>query len=92
MSSPFLIVASFGRKGLDAVILNAGILRSMSLGNLDAAAIREQFEVNALALLLLQALPPLMILDQLALMTSRMGSIEDNSSGGTMAIECRRWP
>ena len=48
-------------KQLDAVILNAGILRSMSLGNLDAAAIREQFEVNALApLLLAQALLPLM--------------------------------
>ena len=72
-------------KQLDAVILNAGILRSMSLGKLDAAAIREQFEVNALApLLLAQALLPLMRSgSKLALMTSRMGSIEDNSSGGT---------
>jgi NAD(P)-dependent dehydrogenase (short-subunit alcohol dehydrogenase family) len=70
---------------LDGLILNAGILESMPLEDLDAAAIRRQFEVNALApLLLVRAL-----LEQLspgskvALMTSRMGSIEDNSSGGS---------
>ena len=70
---------------LDGLILNAGILQSMGLEDLDAEAIRRQFEVNALApLLLVRAL-----LEQLprgakvALMTSRMGSIEDNSSGGS---------
>jgi NAD(P)-dependent dehydrogenase (short-subunit alcohol dehydrogenase family) len=57
----------------------------MGLEDLDAEAIRRQFEVNALApLLLVRAL-----LEQLprgakvALMTSRMGSIDDNSSGGS---------
>mgnify|MGYP005688885975 FL=1 len=34
---------------LDGVILNAGILHSMGLEDLDAEAIRRQFEVNALA-------------------------------------------
>jgi NAD(P)-dependent dehydrogenase (short-subunit alcohol dehydrogenase family) len=70
---------------LDGLILNAGILQSMGLEDLDAEAIRRQFEVNALApLLLVRAL-----LEQLprgakvALMTSRMGSIDDNSSGGS---------
>ena len=70
---------------LDGLILNAGILQAMGLEDLDAEAIRRQFEVNALApLLLVRAL-----LEQLprgakvALMTSRMGSIEDNSSGGS---------
>jgi len=70
---------------LDGLILNAGILQSMGLEDLDAKAIRRQFEVNALApLLLVRAL-----LEQLprgakvALMTSRMGSIDDNSSGGS---------
>jgi NAD(P)-dependent dehydrogenase (short-subunit alcohol dehydrogenase family) len=70
---------------LDGLILNAGILESMGLEDLDAEAIRRQFEVNALApLLLVRAL-----LEQLprgakvALMTSRMGSIDDNSSGGS---------
>ena len=38
---------------LDGVILNAGILPSMGLEDLDANAIRRQFEVNALAPLLL---------------------------------------
>ena len=70
---------------LDGLILNAGILQAMGLEDLDAEAIRRQFEVNALApLLLVRAL-----LEQLprgakvALMTSRMGSIDDNSSGGS---------
>ena len=70
---------------LDGVILNAGILQSMGLDDLDAEAIRRQFEVNALApLLLARALVPQMPRGaRLALMTSRMGSIDDNSSGGS---------
>ena len=70
---------------LDGVILNAGILHSMGLEDLDAAAIRQQFEVNALApLLLARALVPQMPFgSRLALMTSRMGSIDDNTSGGS---------
>ena len=69
----------------DGVILNAGILRSMRLDDLNAEAIREQFEVNALApLLLAKALVPLMHTgSKFALMTSRMGSIDDNTSGGS---------
>ena len=70
---------------LDGVILNAGILQSMGLEDLDAAGIRRQFEVNALApLLLARALVEQMPRGaKLALMTSRMGSIADNSSGGS---------
>ena len=70
---------------LDVVILNAGILQSMGLDDLDPEGIRRQFEVNALAPLLLtralvDQMPPG---SRLALMTSRMGSIDDNSSGGS---------
>ena len=70
---------------LDLVILNAGILQSMGLSDLDVDAIRQQFEVNALApLQLSRALVPQMPPgSKLALMTSRMGSIDDNSSGGS---------
>ena len=70
---------------LNGVILNAGILQSMGLVDLDPEGIRRQFEVNALApLLLARSLAPLMPAgSKLALMTSRMGSIEDNSSGGS---------
>lgn len=70
---------------LDGVILNAGILESMGLEDLDPDSIRRQFEVNALAPLLLARA----LVDQmprgawLALMTSRMGSIDDNTSGGS---------
>ena len=67
------------------VILNAGILEATRLDDLDVESIRRQFEVNALApLRLAQALlPQLHAGSKLALMTSRMGSIDDNSSGGS---------
>ena len=70
---------------LDCVILNAGILKSMGLTDLDPAGIRRQFEVNALApLLLARALVDQMPRGaKLVLMTSRMGSIDDNTSGGS---------
>ncbi|MFM8524158.1 MAG: SDR family oxidoreductase [Cyanobacteriota bacterium] len=70
---------------IDALILNAGVLESNSLEDLDPGSIRHQFELNALAPLLLTRalLPQLLPGSKLALMTSRMGSIDDNSSGGS---------
>lgn len=69
---------------IDVLVCNAGVLRDEGLGRLDLTTIREQFEVNALA--------PLNMVDKLqdlmsdggkvAMITSRMGSIEDNGSGG----------
>ena len=79
------LVRRLTARSLDTVILNAGLLVSMGLDDLDPEAIRRQFEVNALApLLLARSLVPLMPWgSRLALMTSRMGSIDDNSSGGS---------
>ena len=79
------LVERLDARPLDGVILNAGILQSMGLSDLDPEGIRRQFEVNALApLLLARALVPQMPRgSRLALMTSRMGSIDDNSSGGS---------
>jgi NAD(P)-dependent dehydrogenase (short-subunit alcohol dehydrogenase family) len=70
---------------LDGVILNAGILEATSLEELDPESVRRQFEVNALAPLRLTRalLPRLGAGSKLALITSRMGSIDDNSSGGS---------
>jgi NAD(P)-dependent dehydrogenase (short-subunit alcohol dehydrogenase family) len=70
---------------LDGVILNAGLLEATSLDALDAESLRRQFEVNAVAPLRLSRalLPRLGSGSKLALMTSRMGSIDDNSSGGS---------
>ena len=69
---------------LDGVIQNAGILEADQLADLSADSIRRQFEVNALAPLLLSRalLPQLQAGSRLVLITSRMGSIADNSSGG----------
>jgi NAD(P)-dependent dehydrogenase (short-subunit alcohol dehydrogenase family) len=70
---------------LDRLILNAGILEGNRLENLDSDSLKRQFELNALAPLLLVAamLPNLQPGSKLALMTSRMGSIDDNSSGSS---------
>jgi len=69
---------------LDLLINNAGLLKDERLGELDFDAIRAQMEVNAYA--------PLRVTEALlgclregskvANITSRMGSIADNDSGG----------
>lgn len=69
---------------IDVLINNAGILRDERLGNIDYQTVQEQFRVNALG--------PLRVTEALldnfakgakvALITSRMGSIADNTSGG----------
>jgi NAD(P)-dependent dehydrogenase (short-subunit alcohol dehydrogenase family) len=70
---------------IDTLINNAGILESTPLGDLDIESIRRQFEVNAIGpLRLTQALLPLLHRgSKVILITSRMGSIADNSSGGS---------
>ncbi len=72
-----------GRR-LDLVVQNAGVLSNETLPTLDVAAIRRQLEVNALApLVLTAALRPLLGHgSKVALVTSRMGSMADNGSGG----------
>ena len=78
---------ALGGDRIDWMIHNAGLLGHESLGEIDAAAtlrIRRQFELNALApLRLTEALLP-NIVDggKIGLITSRMGSIGDNTSGG----------
>ena len=72
---------------LDLVIHNAGVLSEESIDSMGDAAvarIRHQFEVNALAALRLTALlaPQFARGAKLVLITSRMGSIADNTSGG----------
>ncbi len=78
------LVERLGPLAIDVLILNAGLLERTSLDNLDVDSLRRQFEVNALApLRLTQALlGHLPSGAKVILMTSRMGSIDDNSSGG----------
>ncbi len=76
---------SLDPESIDLLINNAGILRSVPLDNLDEDTIRQQFEVNALGPLRVTAsmLPALKRGAKIALITSRMGSIADNDSGGS---------
>lgn len=69
---------------LDLLINNAGLLRDESLGDIDFDSIREQMEINAYApLRVAEALLPLLKQgSKIANITSRMGSIADNDSGG----------
>jgi NAD(P)-dependent dehydrogenase (short-subunit alcohol dehydrogenase family) len=68
---------------IDVLINNAGILEKVTLENLDFESIRHQFEVNALGTLRIThaLLPNLKNGSKIIIMTSRMGSIEDNTSG-----------
>ncbi len=71
-------------KRLDVLLHNAGVLIPESLETLDAAAMRKQYEVNAIAPLVLTKalLPRLDKGSKIALVSSRAGSIGDNGSGG----------
>jgi NAD(P)-dependent dehydrogenase (short-subunit alcohol dehydrogenase family) len=70
---------------IDGLINNAGIVKRVTLENLDFDSIREQFEVNALGALRVThaLLPNLKAGAKIVLMTSRMGSIADNTSGSS---------
>ncbi|PKG57420.1 short-chain dehydrogenase [Shewanella sp. Choline-02u-19] len=69
---------------IDVLVCNAGILRDENLANLNLDTIRAQFEVNAIApLRVVEALQQQLTRGaKVAMITSRMGSIEDNTSGG----------
>lgn len=79
-----------GARKLDLLINNAGILENVGLPSsaeesLDLTSIRRQFEVNALGPLRVTAAlrGNLGRGSKIALITSRMGSSADNSSGGS---------
>ncbi|MDR5897391.1 SDR family oxidoreductase [Halomonas vilamensis] len=69
---------------LGVLINNAGLLHDESLGEIDFDTIREQMEINAYAPLRVceALLPNLAEGSKIANVTSRMGSIADNDSGG----------
>jgi NAD(P)-dependent dehydrogenase (short-subunit alcohol dehydrogenase family) len=68
---------------IDVLINCAGILTRETLDDLNLGRIRNQFEVNAIGPLRVTAalLPNLKKGSKVAIITSRMGSIEDNTSG-----------
>ena len=71
-------------RDIDVLINNAGILRSDRFGEIDYDVMVEQFKVNTLGpLRVTEALRDnLKKGSKVAIVTSRVGSIEDNGSGG----------
>jgi NAD(P)-dependent dehydrogenase (short-subunit alcohol dehydrogenase family) len=85
-ASVALLADRLGGMPIDLLINNAGILRRDRVDSVDAATVLRQFDVNALGALRvslalrqnLQIAPNGRIVG----MTSRMGSVSDNNSGG----------
>ncbi len=73
-----------GKQPLDWLINNAGVLSVESLENLDFSAMQRQFNINSLGpLRITSALRSnLSSGSKVGIVTSRMGSIDDNTSGG----------
>ena len=72
-------------KTIDLLVNNAGIGEFGGLDRLDFASVQRQFEVNAMGPLRVTTtlLPNLKRGSKVAIITSRMGSIADNGSGGS---------
>jgi NAD(P)-dependent dehydrogenase (short-subunit alcohol dehydrogenase family) len=77
------LAARLARDEIDLLIHNAGVMFEDTFGDVDGDDVRSQLEINAIApLLLTQALAPRLASGaKVALITSRMGSIGDNTSG-----------
>jgi NAD(P)-dependent dehydrogenase (short-subunit alcohol dehydrogenase family) len=76
--------SAIGDQRIDVLLNNAGILRRDKLGELNYEEMTEQFQVNSLGPLRVTEalLDNLAEGSKVAIVTSRVGSIDDNSSGG----------
>lgn len=86
--SLFGLAEALSDRSLEWVLVVSGVMRTQRLGALDGeavAGIREQFETNALGpLMAAEALAPRLAEGgKLGIVTSRMGSIADNTSGNS---------
>lgn len=78
------LAGAVGNTQLDLLINNAGVLHVETLSNMDFALVLEQFRVNALGALQVThaLLGNLADGARVVNVTSRMGSLDDNTSGG----------
>ncbi len=78
------LAEGLGDRRVDVLINNAGVLTRETLDDLDFEAIRQQMEVNAYGPLRVTAGLRRLLGNgsKVAVITSRMGSIGDNTSGG----------
>ncbi|MEE4218830.1 MAG: SDR family oxidoreductase [Xanthomonadales bacterium] len=79
------LAAAVGERRLDWLVNNAGILERSSLENPDFEAMERQFRINAIGPLRVTAAlrERLSAGSKVFIVTSRMGSIGDNDSGGS---------
>jgi NAD(P)-dependent dehydrogenase (short-subunit alcohol dehydrogenase family) len=79
------LAEELGDHSLDLLVIVAGVLKRVDLEGFDADVVREQFEVNALGALAttVSLLRCLKDGSKIGLLTSRMGSLADNTSGGS---------
>ncbi len=87
-SSLEVLVNKLDNRQIDWLINNAGIARELDLSDIDAGAVdnlKHQYAVNSLGPLLITKLLSgnLVKGSKVGLVTSRMGSISDNNSGGS---------
>ena len=77
------LVRRLGGQPIDWLINNAGVLTRETLSSMDYGAVRLQFEVNAMGPLRIThaLLPQLGPGSKVGIVSSRMGSLEDNTSG-----------
>lgn len=78
------LASGIGDTPVDMLFNNAGIMRDESIEHMHFDQIEEQFQVNSLGPLrvTLALLPNMAAGGKVGLMSSRMGSIADNTSGG----------
>ena len=79
------LAGALGDRRVDRLVNNAGILERTSLDHLDFESIERQFRVNAIGPLRVAARLRGHMAEggKIFIITSRMGSIEDNTSGGS---------
>jgi NAD(P)-dependent dehydrogenase (short-subunit alcohol dehydrogenase family) len=86
------LVTALDDVSLDIVINNAGILRGDNLDSIDFDEMEEQFRVNTIGpLRIVQAIRNnLHNGSKIGIVTSRVGSIDDNSSGNNYGYRCSK--
>lgn len=74
-----------GSTKIDLILHNSGIMKPVSLASFKLESINEQFQINTLGPIhsTLSLLPLLNQGGKIAFLTSKMGSIQDNTSGGS---------
>lgn len=78
------LLAALGTKQVDVLVNNAGVFHNETLADMDFKTLEQQFHVNAMGPIRVThaLLKNFSAGSKVAMITSRMGSIADNGSGG----------